>query len=79
MMAYVANRMMDMEVEGLTGAAHGERSPTRTNHRNGYRERAWETRVGTVDLEIPKLHMSLEKLASISDDPQAKPRRIAAA
>lgn len=55
MMAYVANRMMDMEVESLTGAAHGERTPSRTNHRNGYRERPWETRVGTVDLAIPKL------------------------
>jgi len=55
MMAYVANRMMDLEVEGLTGAAHGERSATRTNHRNGYRERQWETRAGTVDLAIPKL------------------------
>jgi transposase-like protein len=55
MMAYVANRMMDMEVEGLTGAAHGERSAARTNHRNGYRERTWETRAGTVELEIPKL------------------------
>ena len=55
MMAYVANRMMDMEVESLTGAAHGERSASRTNHRNGYRDRIWETRVGTVDLEIPKL------------------------
>jgi putative transposase len=55
MMAYVANRMMDMEVESLTGAAHGERTPARTNHRNGYRERAWQTRAGTVELEIPKL------------------------
>jgi putative transposase len=55
MMSYVANRMMDLEVEGLTGAGHGERSPARINHRNGYRERAWDTRVGTVDLEIPKL------------------------
>src|SRR5262245_60352605 len=55
MMAYVANRMMDLEVENATGAAHGERSPARINHRNGYRQRAWETRVGTVDLEIPKL------------------------
>jgi len=55
MMAYVANRMMDLEVESLTGAAHGERSPARINQRNGYRERAWETRAGTVDLEIPKL------------------------
>jgi putative transposase len=55
MMAYVANRMMDLEVESLTGAAHGERSPARITHRNGYRERTWETRAGTVDLEIPKL------------------------
>jgi putative transposase len=55
MMSYVANRMMDLEVEGLTGAGHGERSPARINHRNGYRERAWDTRVGTVELEIPKL------------------------
>jgi putative transposase len=55
MMAYVANRMMDMEVESLTGAAHGERSSASTNQRNGYRERTWETRAGTVDLEIPKL------------------------
>ena len=58
MMAYIANRMMDLEVENLTGAAHGERSPARINHRNGYRERAWDTRVGTVDLEIPKLRKS---------------------
>jgi transposase-like protein len=55
MMAYVANRMMDMEVEGLTGAAHGERTASRITHRNGYRERNWETRAGTVELEIPKL------------------------
>jgi putative transposase len=55
MMAYVANRMMDLEVENLTGAGRGERSPARINHRNGYRQRTWETRAGTVDLEIPKL------------------------
>ena len=55
MMTYVANRMMEMEVESLTGAAHGERSAERTNHRNGYREREWETRAGTIPLEIPKL------------------------
>ena len=55
MIAVVASRMMEMEVEGLTGAAHGERSAARTNQRNGYRERIWETRAGTVPLEIPKL------------------------
>ena len=55
MMAFVANRMMDLEVESLTGAAHGERSPARINHRNGYRERTWDTRAGSVELKIPKL------------------------
>ena len=55
MITFVANRMMEMEVESLTGAAHGERSAERTNHRNGYREREWETRAGTIPLEIPKL------------------------
>ena len=46
---------MALEVDGLTGAAHGERSPDRIAHRNGYRERSWETRAGTVALKIPKL------------------------
>lgn len=55
MIGFVANRMMDMEVEGLTGASWGERSAGRLNQRNGYRERSWETRAGTVDLAIPKL------------------------
>jgi putative transposase len=55
MIAFIAGRMMELEVEGLTGAGHGERSPTRINQRNGYRERTWETRAGTVPLEIPKL------------------------
>jgi transposase-like protein len=55
MMGFLANRMMELEVESLTGAAHGERSPARINQRNGYRERAWDTRAGSIDLEIPKL------------------------
>jgi transposase-like protein len=46
---------MELEVEGLTGAGHGERDPGRINHRNGYRGRDWETRAGTVELRIPKL------------------------
>ena len=46
---------MALEVEGLTGAAPGERTPARINHRNGYRDRVWETRAGTVELKIPKL------------------------
>ena len=55
MIEFVAERLMALEVEGLCGAGHGERSPDRTNQRNGFRERAWETRAGTVDLRIPKL------------------------
>ena len=55
MIEVISNRLMQMEVEGLTGAGHGERSASRVNQRNGYRERTWETRVGTVDLAIPKL------------------------
>ena len=55
MIGFTAERLMAVEVEGLTGAAHGERSPDRLTHRNGYRERSWETRAGTVALKIPKL------------------------
>ena len=55
MIGFVANRMMELDVEGLTGAGYGERSVARMNQRNGYRERGWETRAGTVELAIPKL------------------------
>jgi putative transposase len=55
MIQFVAQRMMDMDAESLCAAAYGERSPERLNSRNGYRERLWETRAGSVDLKIPKL------------------------
>ena len=55
MIGFTAQRLMALEVEGLTGAAHGERNPERMNQRNGYRDRTWETRAGTVELRIPKL------------------------
>ena len=51
----VVDRIMAGEVDALAGAGHGERSPERTNRRNGYRERRFDTRLGTLDLRIPKL------------------------
>ncbi len=47
--------IMDAEVSAQIGAQHGERSPDRITHRNGYRNRDWDTRVGTMELRIPKL------------------------
>jgi putative transposase len=42
-------------VEGQSGAAYGEKNPERLAQRNGYRDRIWETRAGSVELRIPKL------------------------
>ena len=55
LLTHVAERLMEFEIEQPTGAEYGERRSERTNSRNGYRDRLWETRVGSVDLRIPKL------------------------
>ena len=55
MIGFAAHRLMELEVGGLTGAAYGEKNQDRLVQRNGYRDRSWETRAGTVELRIPKL------------------------
>ena len=52
---WTLQRLMEVEVEQQIGAGPHERTDERTNHRNGYRQRSLETRVGTMDLQIPKL------------------------
>jgi transposase-like protein len=55
MIGFAAQRLMELEVGNLTGAGYGEKTPERLAQRNGYRDRDWETRAGTVELRIPKL------------------------
>jgi transposase-like protein len=51
----LSQALMETEVAGLIGADRHERTPDRTGHRNGYRMRTWDTRVGTIELAIPKV------------------------
>ena len=55
MLGFAAERLMEAEVQVRAGAAHGVRDPARVVQRNGYRERAWETRAGRIELAIPRL------------------------
>ena len=53
--AHTLQRLMEFEVDSLIGAGRHERSDERTTYRNGFRDRQLETRLGTLDLKIPKL------------------------
>jgi len=55
MIGFAANRLMELETDVLCNAGRHERNGERTNYRNGYRPRTWETRAGAVELKIPKL------------------------
>ena len=55
MLERAAGELMSAEADAICGAPYGERSPERVNARNGYRSRRWDTRAGTIELEIPKL------------------------
>jgi transposase-like protein len=54
-LTWVVQQLMEAEVSELIGAEHGERSPERLTHRNGYRPRRWDTRAGEIELAIPKI------------------------
>jgi len=55
MVKLFCERLMGEEADAICGAPYGERSDERTNRRNGYRSRPWDTRTGTIDLAVPKL------------------------
>ena len=55
MISHIVERVMQFDVENLCAASYGERTPERQNSRNGYRERLWETRAGSIAVKIPKL------------------------
>jgi putative transposase len=67
-----AEALMGAEADAVCGAGYGERSSERTNRRNGYRERRFDTRVGTIDLAVPKL-----RAGSYFPDWLLQPRRRA--
>jgi len=54
----LSQMLMEMEVEEHVGASRHERSPGRIGQRNGYRQRSWDTRVGTVELSVPRVRDS---------------------
>lgn len=55
MMKLIAEFMMGLDADQRCGAAFGQKSDQRVNHRNGYRQRRWDTRLGTIPLELPRL------------------------
>ena len=59
MLKAFAEAVMSAQASMQCGAAYGERSETRENSRNGYRVRPWDTRLGTIDLSVPKLRQGV--------------------
>ena len=76
MISFAAERLMEMEVGARTGAGFGERSADRLAQRNGYRERQWDTRVGTVDLKVRVTLFIDERSSDIRIHPRSAARAV---
>ena len=74
-MALVVRELMGAEVAQLTGVERGERSPERVTNLNGYRPRLWETRVGEIELAIPRTRSGPAYFASFWSPGAAASRR----
>ena len=74
--AVLAEAVMEAEVAAQIGAGHGERSTERTTWRNGYRPRRWDTRAGSIELQIPKLRQG-SYFPALLDTPGRRPRALA--
>ena len=70
---FMAQRLMEFDVEGCCGAGCDEKSPERVHSRNGYRERAWDTRAGSLVLKIPRLRSGAYFPDSL--EPRGAPQR----
>src|SRR5213596_2412520 len=55
MVKEMAEALMGADADAVCGAGYAERTPDRVNRRNGYRERDWDTLVGSIELAVPKL------------------------
>jgi putative transposase len=73
MVQCMAQRLMELDVKARCGAGYDEKNPERLNSRNGYRERSWDTRTGSIALKIPKLRQGTTSPSSWS--PGAPPRK----
>lgn len=74
MIGFAAEKLMALEVGTKTGAGYGEKNGLRLAQRNGYRDRDWETRAGTVELRIPKLRTAA--ISRVSWSPAGWSRRL---